>query len=202
MDNFAEKIVSVLADKFGGKADGAAKWDVCVVVPNENLHAAVEYLKNEAPAKMEMLLDVAGIDYLTYPNHEGPRFAVSYSFKSMSTVGARIRLKVLVGESDLKVQSVTDLYRSADWLEREVFDQYGITFAGHPDLRRILNHVEFQGHPLRKDYPAHKRQWLSTSDFLLPALEQRLESKGYKIVQRSEEIDPVDEDFLEGSIKA
>ena len=197
-----EKIIEVLGAQFGATLDQAAKWDACMVVPKENFHRAVEFLKNDAPAKMEMLLDAAGIDYLTYPNHEGPRFAVSYTFKSMTTVGARIRLKVLVSEADLKVQSITDLYRSADWLEREVFDQYGITFVGHPDLRRILNHVEFVGHPLRKDYPAQKRQWLSTSDFLLPELEKRLESKGYKIVERSEEVDPVDEDFLEGSIKA
>ncbi|MCQ2109627.1 MAG: NADH-quinone oxidoreductase subunit C [Fibrobacter sp.] len=201
MEN-VENIVSLLEEKFGAQRDASAKWDACVVVAKENLHAVVEFLKNDCAVKFDMLLDAAGIDYLTYPNHEGPRFAVSYAFKSMETAGARIRLKVLVSEADLKVPSVADLYASANWLEREVYDQFGILFEGHPDLRRILNHVEFVGHPLRKDYPAHKRQWLSTSDYLVPELEKVLESKGYKVIERSEEVDPVDEEFLEGSIKA
>lgn len=199
--NFAEKVVELLVSKFGGQCDSAAKWDSCVVIPKEYLHNAVEFLKNDSQTQMDMLLDLAGIDYLTYPNHEGPRFAVSYAFKSTKNPGCRIRLKVAVSEGDLQVPTLTDLYASANWLEREVYDQFGIKFQGHPDLRRILNHVEFVGHPLRKDYPAQKRQWLSTSDFLIPELEKRLESKGYKVIQRSKEIMPVDEEYLEGSIR-
>lgn len=197
--NFASVIVPILADKFGAQADPAAKWDVCVTVSKEYLHNVVEFLKNDW--QIDMLLDLAGIDYLIYKNHEGARFAVSYAFKSVRNPNRRIRLKVAVSESDLKIPTLTDLYNSANWLEREVYDQFGIVFMGHPDLRRILNHVEFVGHPLRKDYPAQKRQWLSTSDFLVPELEKRLESKGYKIVQRSKEVLPVDEEYLEGSIK-
>lgn len=198
---FAETVVSVLTSKFGGTKDNAAKWDACVVVPKEYLHNAVEFLKNDASMQMDMLLDLAGIDYLTYPNHEGPRFAVSYAFKSTKNPGRRVRLKVLVSEADLNVPTITDLYASANWLEREVYDQFGLVFTGHPDLRRILNHVEFVGHPLRKDYPAQKRQWLSTNDYLLPALEKRLEVLGYRVVQRSKEVETVDNEFLEGSIK-
>ena len=198
---FAETVVSVLTSKFGGTKDNAAKWDACVVVPKEYLHNAVEFLKNDASMQMDMLLDLAGIDYLTYPNHEGPRFAVSYAFKSTKNPGRRVRLKVLVSEADLNVPTITDLYASANWLEREVYDQFGLVFTGHPDLRRILNHVEFVGHPLRKDYPAQKRQWLSTTDFLVPELEKRLEDKGYRVIQRSKEIMPVEEEYLEGSIR-
>ena len=198
---FAETVVSVLTSKFGGTKDNAAKWDACLVVPKEYLHNAVEFLKNDASMQMDMLLDLAGIDYLTYPNHEGPRFAVSYAFKSTKNPGRRVRLKVLVSEADLNVPTITDLYASANWLEREVYDQFGLVFTGHPDLRRILNHVEFVGHPLRKDYPAQKRQWLSTTDFLVPELEKRLEDKGYKVIQRSKEIMPVEEEYLEGSIR-
>ncbi len=199
--NFAEEVASVLVSKFGGKREEKAKWDTCVVVPKEYLHNAVEFLKNDSSFKMDMLLDLAGIDYLTYPNHEGARFAVCYAFKSVKNPGRRIRLKVAVSEADLNVPTITDLYSSADWLEREVYDQFGIKFTGHPDLRRILNHVEFVGHPLRKDYPAQKRQWLSTTDFLIPELEKRLESKGYKVIQRSKEILPAEEEYLEGSIR-
>ena len=195
----AEEICSKLEEKFGAKRETLDKWAVTAIVPAPYLHHAVQYLRDEE--KFEMLLDLAGIDYLTYPNHEGPRFAVSYSFKSVTNVGCRIRLKVLVSEEDLKVPTITDLYKSADWLEREVFDQFGIKFEGHPDLRRLLNHVEFVGHPLRKDYPAQKRQWLSTNDFLLPELEKRLESKGYKIIERSKEVMTNDDEYLEGSIK-
>ena len=196
-----ESVIDVLESKFGGKRDNKAKWDTCVVIPKEYLHNAVEFLKNDPSMQMDMLLDLAGIDYLTYPNYEGPRFAVSYAFKSMKNPGRRVRLKVLVSEADLKVPTVTDLYASANWLEREVYDQFGLVFTGHPDLRRILNHVEFVGHPLRKDYPAQKRQWLSTNDFLLPTLEKRLEELGYKVVQRSKEVETNDNEFLEGSIK-
>ena len=196
-----ESVIDILESKFGAKRDEKAKWDACVVVPKEYLHNAVEFLKNDPSMQFDMLLDLAGIDYLTYPNHEGPRFAVSYAFKSMSVPGARIRLKVLVGEADLKVPTISDLFANANWYEREVFDQFGIVFTGHPDLRRLLNHVEFVGHPLRKDYPAQKRQWLSTNDYLLPALEKRLEDLGYRVVQRSKEVGTNDNEFLEGSIK-
>lgn len=197
----AEDIFSALEEKFGAKREYLDKWGVTAVIGSNYLHNAVQFLKESADVKFEMLVDIAGIDYMVYPNHEGPRFAVSYSFKSMSQPGARIRLKVLVSEADLKVQTVSDLYANANWYEREVFDQFGIVFVGHPDLRRLLNHVEFVGHPLRKDYPAQKRQWLSTNDFLLPELEKRLEDLGYKIVQRSKEVETNDNEFLEGSIK-
>ena len=190
-----------LMEKFGGKLDAQAKWDDCVVVSREYLHNVVAFLKDDPSCKMDMLVDIAGIDYLTYPNHEGPRFAISYAFKSLKHPGLRLRLKVLVSESDLKVPTISDLYANANWYEREVFDQFGIVFTGHPDLRRLLNHVEFVGHPLRTDYPAQKRQWLSTNDYLLPELEKRLEALGYWIVKRSKEVETKDNEFLEGSVK-
>lgn len=196
-----DDVFEALSEKFGAKREMLDKWGVTAVVSAGYLHNVVQFLKESAGVKFEMLVDIAGIDYLTYPNHEGPRFAVSYSFKSVSSVGARIRLKVLVGEGDLKVPTISDLFANANWYEREVFDQFGIKFEGHPDLRRLLNHVEFVGHPLRKDYPAQKRQWLSTNDYLLPELEKRLEDLGYKIVQRSKEVGTNDNEYLEGSIK-
>ena len=196
-----EEIFAVLEERYGATRETQDKWGVTAVVSASYLHNAVQFLKEEAGIKFDMLVDIAGIDYLTYPNHEGPRFAVAYAFKSVATPVSRIRLKVLVSEEDLNVPTISDLYANANWYEREVFDQFGIVFKGHPDLRRLLNHVEFVGHPLRKDYPAQKRQWLSTNDFLLPTLEKRLEELGYKIVQRSKEVETNDNEFLEGSIK-
>ena len=196
-----EEIFAVLEERYGATREKQDKWGVTAVVSASYLHNAVQFLKEESGIKFDMLVDIAGIDYLTYPNHEGPRFAVAYAFKSVKTPVSRIRLKVLVSEEDLNVPTITDLYANANWYEREVFDQYGIVFKGHPDLRRLLNHVEFVGHPLRKDYPAQKRQWLSTNDFLLPTLEKRLEELGYKVVQRSKEVETNDNEFLEGSIK-
>ena len=197
-----EEIFAALEGKFDVKREPLDKWGITAVVAAPYLHNVVQFLKEEACIKFDMLVDIAGIDYLTYPNHEGPRFAVSYAFKSMKNPGARIRLKVLVSEESLKVPTISDLYANANWYEREVYDQFGVIFEGHPDLRRLLNHVEFVGHPLRKDYPAQKRQWLSTNDYLLPALEKRLEELGYKVIQRSKEVETNDNEFLEGSIKA
>ena len=197
----AEDIFVSLQEKFSAKRETLDKWTVTAVVPADYLHNAVEFLRDSADVKFEMLVDIAGIDYLTYPDHEGPRFAVAYAFKSVSVPGMRIRLKVLVGEDSPKVPTISDLYANANWYEREVYDQFGIVFTGHPDLRRLLNHVEFVGHPLRKDYPAQKRQWLSTNDYLLPALEKRLEDLGYRVIQRSKEVGTNDNEFLEGSIK-
>ncbi len=196
-----EEIFAALEGKFDVKREPLDKWGITAVVAAPYLHNAVQFLKEESGIKFDMLVDIAGIDYLTYPNHEGPRFAVSYAFKSMKNPGARIRLKVLVSEENLKVPTISDLYANANWYEREVYDQFGVIFEGHPDLRRLLNHVEFVGHPLRKDYPAQKRQWLSTNDYLLPELEKRLETLGYRIIQRSKEVETNDNEFLEGSIK-
>ena len=197
-----EEIFAALEGKFDVKREPLDKWGITAVVAAPYLHNVVQFLKEESGIKFDMLVDIAGIDYLTYPNHEGPRFAVSYAFKSMKNPGARIRLKVLVSEESLKVPTISDLYANANWYEREVYDQFGVIFEGHPDLRRLLNHVEFVGHPLRKDYPAQKRQWLSTNDYLLPQLEKRLEELGYKVVLRSKEVETNDNEFLEGSIKA
>lgn len=199
--NFFEMLFPVLKTKFNVEKDPSAHWDHSVIVKASVLRDLVTFLRDDESSKMEMLLDVVGIDYLGFQDYEGPRFAVEYVLKSISHPGNRVRVKVFVSEQDLEVPTISDLYPIANWQEREVYDQYGIIFSGHPDLRRILNHVEFEGHPLRKDYPAHRRQWLSTNDFLLPALEKRLESKGYKVVERSKEVLPNEDEYLTGSIQ-
>jgi len=99
--------------------------------------------------EFDLLADLCGCDR---GPEEDPRFEVNYHL--FSTVHyQRLRLKVLLSEDDAKVDSVTDVWRTADWHERETFDLVGITFVGHPDLRRILLPSDFDGHALRKDYP-------------------------------------------------
>lgn len=198
---FAEKVLPILESRFGAVRDEDDSWGFTVVVDGAQLRNVVLFLRDGHEYRVNMLLDVVGVDYLGFKDYVGPRFAVEYALKSVYNPSRRIRIKVRVSETDCKVPTISDLFPIANWQEREVWDQYGIVFENHPDLRRLLNHSEFQGHPLRKDYPAHKRQWLSTNDLLLPELEARLEAKGYKIISRSKEVVPDAEEYLTGSIK-
>ena len=98
-------------------------------------------------------MDLTAVDHLP----KTPRFEVVYHLYS-SSQGHRLRIKAWLDDRAPTAASVTPLWASADWMEREVFDMYGIQFEGHPDLRRILLYDEFEGHPLRKDYPKTRRQ--------------------------------------------
>ena len=117
----------------------------------------------------ELLLDITAIDYLGLPDAP-KRFALIYLFRNLTTPEP-ITLKLWTQE---RVPSLYALYRSADWAEREVWDQYGVAFEGHPNLRRILNHHQFKGHPLRKDYPITQGQWCETTDDLMDQMHLRL----------------------------
>lgn len=97
------------------------------------------------------LVDLCGVDYSKFPNHTGPRFGVTYTLYSFQK-NARLRLRVWTAEND-PVPSVTSVWKTANWHERETWDMLGITFSGHPNLERILMWEGFNGHPLRKDFP-------------------------------------------------
>ena len=120
-----------------------------VVVARDRLLDAMRLLKTER--KFDLLVDVTCVDYLNYRDATD-RFGVAYLLASTQS-NERITVRVFLNEPDLTVPSLTDLWKGADWLEREVFDMFGIVFAGHPDLRRILMPPEFISFPLRKDYP-------------------------------------------------
>ncbi|MBC7544677.1 MAG: NADH-quinone oxidoreductase subunit C [Candidatus Sericytochromatia bacterium] len=135
------------------------------------------WLKNEPAWDFNFLMDVGGIDYLKYPDPQPERFAVAYHLYSLAR-NHRVRLKVYVGADDPSVPSAMHLWPTADWMEREVWDQFGVTFSGHTNLKRILNHMEFVGHPLRKDYPITKRQELSINDTLMDEMTAKLKAKG------------------------
>ena len=123
----------------------------------EELHETCKKLHSGENFAFDTLIDVCGVDYLDYRKEAGeewkqPRFAVVYHLLSTSR-NQRLRLRVFVEESSPMVDSVIDIWKSADWFEREAFDLYGILFKGHPDLRRILTDYGFVGHPFRKDFP-------------------------------------------------
>jgi NADH/F420H2 dehydrogenase subunit C len=188
-----------LASRFPLDQDPLAKLSTSAIVRREDLHEVVQALRDTPEFAYDMLIDIIGIDYLNYPGHQGPRFAVTYLFKSMRFAAHRFQLKVLVDEEDLVVPSLHDLFHIANWAEREVWDLFGIRFEGHPNMKRLLNHFEFVGHPLRKDYPAQKRQWLSTNDPLLDQLEARLRENGMELIDPIPLNTPAVEDVIKGS---
>ncbi len=171
----------LLIERFAVVRDPLNPWDLAVLVPAARLREVLTFLRDEPALRFAMLLDVSGIDYLSFPGHTGPRYAVTYLMKSLE-FRHRLAVKVQVDENAAAVPSVHDLFGSANWAERETWDQYGIDFTGHPNLKRLLNHHEFIGHPLRKDYPCQKRQKLSVSDPMVDQLTARLEAKGFTVV--------------------
>jgi NADH-quinone oxidoreductase subunit C len=130
--------------------------DETVIVYAARWREIARFLRDDPRADMDMLVDLTAVDY---PERE-PRFEVVAHFLSLGK-GHRLRLKARVGDSEgdgAEIDTVSDLWASANWAEREVYDMFGVVFRGHPDLRRILLYPEFEGHPLRKDYPADRIQ--------------------------------------------
>jgi len=138
----------------------AFRGDETAVVRPDALWTVSKFLKSTPELDFNFLMDLTAVDYLFYAGgrvQKPFRFEVVYHFYSLKH-NHRIRLKVPVDEKDPQVVSLTDLWASANWYEREVWDMFGIKFKGHPHLKRILMYEEFQGHALRKDYPVNKRQ--------------------------------------------
>ena len=148
-------ILRNVQEKFGEAvlSTHSALGEDTLVIAKSSLLDVARYLKDEADPRFNVLMDVTAVDYFK----RKPRFEVVYHLLSLSGT-ARLRIKVPVGEPDPEVETLSGIWRSANWYEREVFDMFGVKFRNHPDLRRILMYPEFQGHPLRKDYPINKRQ--------------------------------------------
>lgn len=128
---------------------------MCVRIPPDRLVEVMRFLHDDERCRFEQLCDLTCVDYLDFPEARD-RFAVVYSLLSISK-GHRLWAKCFVNDPDPEVPSVTDVWRGANWLEREVYDLFGVRFAGHPDLRRIVTWEGFKAHPLRKDYPLRGR---------------------------------------------
>lgn len=136
----------------------AHRGDHTAAVDRTAILDVLRFCRDEPDLRFNMLMDLTAVDHLKYPGREfGPRFEVVYHLYSL-VHNHRLRLKVRVEENDAHVPSAAGLWPIANWFEREVWDMFGVRFDGHPDLRRLLMYEEFQGHPLRKDYPVNKRQ--------------------------------------------
>lgn len=125
-----------------------------------------------------ILLDITIIDYLQYPNKTFSRFAIIYALRD-ETYKKQILVKAYIDDISLCVDSISDIFYSANWAEREAYDQYGITFKDHPNLKRLLNHHQFIGHPLRKDYKITKGQICTHTEDLMDEMDPLLAQKGY-----------------------
>jgi NADH-quinone oxidoreductase subunit C len=184
----AEFLIQALRERFPAAvtAAHAFRGDATVFVTRNALLDVARSLRDDTVFRMNLLVDLTAVDYAAFGSKPsraffsssgvavrpasgipttdpwpgppaGCRFAVVYHFFSMS-LKHRLRLEVLVQDDEPEVDSVTSLWAVADWLEREVWDMFGIRFRGHPNLKRILMYEEFVGHPLRKDYPVDRRQ--------------------------------------------
>ncbi len=155
------QIAGLLKERFSEDVKEIREFrnQVSVIVKRDNILKIIRFLKEEPEIQMDFLKDLTAVDYL---GKKVPRFEVVYHLYSIK-FRHMIRIKAEVPEEDPVIDTVVPIYRGADWHERECYDMFGITFRGHPDLRRILLPEDWEGHPLRKDYPLEgykgERDW-------------------------------------------
>ena len=145
----AKKLIDLVKQKFGDAVlDSHSRLGHdTVIVKSENAYEIAQFLRDDAATQMNLLRDITAVDY----HNRKPRFEVVYIFYSLKHKH-QLLMRVPLDESSVETPTFADLYGCAAWLEREVYDMYGVVFTGHPDLRRVLLYEEFEGHPLRKDY--------------------------------------------------
>ena len=150
-----ERLCRQLKESFGDRIGEPvlALGELTVVVPAGNYLDVMRQLRDDPAFRFEQLMDLSGIDYSAYTGYQGKRFAAVSQLLSI-THNWRLRVRVFAPDDEFPVvQSVMDIWNSANWYEREAFDLFGIHFEGHVDLRRILTDYGFVGHPFRKDFP-------------------------------------------------
>lgn len=159
MDDFGSAALRRLVAAHAGAvlATHAQHGDATALVDPGRVVELLRFLRDDPACGFDILVDLCAVDYLRHPDHAGPRFEVVYHLLATATM-QRLRVKAGVPELPCQIDSCVEVWPAANWMEREVFDLYGIRFRGHPDLRRILLYEEFEGHPLRKDYPKERRQ--------------------------------------------
>ncbi len=144
-----QKLEKLINSELSSKINNSSIYneELLIEIQENNLVDVIQFLKSNENCKFKQLIDIAGVDY---PENE-KRFELIYLFLSHEN---NLRIKLLIKfEISRSINSITKIFPSANWMEREVFDMYGIKFKNHPDLRRILTDYGFKGHPLRKDFP-------------------------------------------------
>lgn len=174
-----QKLEAVFGEQLIEVVEYRREWTV--TVPKTAMRSVLTFLKNDPELRYDHLSDLTAVDYLNLNENRrrlgGARFALVYHLFSHQNAKnpllRRLRLKVPLFESDLNAPTVCDLWSVADWLEREVWDMFGIRFEGHPDLRRILMPDDFGAFPLRKDYPLQGLGERASFDFEHPGPTRR-----------------------------
>jgi len=151
------ELTTLLKQEFPDAISGfhSYRGDETVIIERTALESVCRFLRDDSRCSFEIMMDLTAVDRLEMDMT--PRFELVYHFKSL-THARRLRLKVGLAEDDCKIASIHHLWKAVDWYERECFDMFGIIFEEHPNLRRILMYDEFEGHPLRKDFPIDKQQ--------------------------------------------
>lgn len=152
------KNLGILKDRFGDIIidSHSFRGDDTVVIKKQHILDVCGFLRDQSDLSFDFMMDLTVVDYLNQSDCR-ERFEVVYHFYSLK-LNHRLRVKAPVPESSCTIDSIVSLWIGADWFEREAYDMYGIRFNNHPNLKRILLYEEFEGHPLRKDYPIKKRQ--------------------------------------------
>ena len=184
MSESLQALAANAKELFGDAIVNATEYvgELTLEVERSELLRVCRGLRDNAKFAFEQLIDVCGVDYLHYREGalQGPRFAVVYHLLSVSR-NQRLRLRTFLPADDETppiVDSLVDLWASANWFEREAFDLYGIVFEGHPDLRRILTDYGFVGHPFRKDFP------------LIGHVEMRYDPEKQRVIYQPVSIEP------------
>ena len=158
MEDYGSPALRALLQEFPGavRATHADHGDCTALVEAGSIVAVMRRLRDDEALRFEVLADLCAVDYAG-EGAKDERFEVVYHLYSV-THNHRVRIKARVPEDPCQIDSVVELWPAANWMEREVWDLYGVRFRNHPDLRRILLYEEFEGFPLRKDYPKERRQ--------------------------------------------
>jgi NADH-quinone oxidoreductase subunit C len=170
--------IAAVQEAFGDQLFETASFrgETTLVVGRDRILDILALLRDHADLRFDRLSDLTAVDYLNLGGD--PRFAVVYHLMSRGNL-ARLRVRAQVPEDDPSIATVTGMFPMADWPEREVYDLFGIVFVGHPDLKRILLPDDWEGHPLRKDYPigAEEVQFSFNEDEIAAQYPQTIEER-------------------------